>query len=115
MLAPTSPPDGGCPVLVDPQDDASKVCIVWFGTAELIVRHSWTKWAVGQVLHLTTPAVVTNHDVEFAVWTESKDSPIVIAACCLSSILLNRTKSDDVVIEYKVRPIPQKAIDSIAE
>ena len=91
MLAPTSPPIaapaaknglsvGRGAVVVQPQDDAGQMRVVWLRTAELIVLPRRPAGAIDQVLQLPAPAVVADQDVQLPVRSEPDDAAVVVAA-----------------------------------
>jgi len=66
-------------------------------------------------LQKPAPAVVAENDVELPVRTETNHTAVVIAACGLARVLLQRAQADQIAIEDERRAVPVIAIDAIGE
>ena len=66
-------------VVIEPQDHAGKMRTVGTGPAEQIIGRAVAGGAIGQVLHLTAPAGVTENDVQLAVAAKPDHATVVIA------------------------------------
>src|SRR5262249_15407199 len=83
---------GSRAIAVQPDDDSGEVRVIGIGSADLIVGDGRAKSGCrrtrGQVLQLSTPAVVADDDVELAIGTETDHAAVVIAAWRLRRIAL---------------------------
>src|SRR2546423_14908375 len=58
---------GSGSVRIESKDRSGQMRVVGRGTAELIIRLSGTGWTGGQILQLSTAAIVTDLEIKFAV------------------------------------------------
>ena len=137
MFAPTSPPiaapaakkglsAGVLPSSFRRRITPGKVRVVGLRTTERVVDEGRRlKWPVRQILEPAAAALVAHEDVELAVRSESHHAAVVVARRVgvvrprVSGngdvVRLQRAQHDDVAVERQRRPVPDEAVDAVAQ